>query len=230
MTTMRRTERPVGRWSGPQRDDEDLQGFFAELAEDVEVPDVLDEEPDPPPWVAPPEDEVGGLLSVRRMVARSDNAAVVLDRVDVHPVGCAFVLRLSVRRPPGLDAAQWWDIHNRLFGSRPFGSDGTGGDGPHFGVRYADGGRLLASDAYTLGDPGSPPPGPVLAMIEDGARGGGRRVTMDRRLWLWPLPPPELLELIVAWPAFGIDVTRVALDGAELVAVASHSEDLWPTS
>jgi hypothetical protein len=109
-------------------------------------------------------------------------------------------------------------------------SDGTGGDGPHFGVRYADGGRLLASDAYTHGDPGSPPPGPVLAIIEDGARGGGRRVTMDRRLWLWPLPPPEPLELIVAWPAFGIDVTRVALDGAELVAVASHSEDLWPTS
>jgi hypothetical protein len=49
----------VGRWSGPQRDDEVLQGFFAKHTDDVEVPDVLDEEPDPPPWVAPPEDEVG---------------------------------------------------------------------------------------------------------------------------------------------------------------------------
>jgi hypothetical protein len=62
--------------------------------------------------------------------------------------------------------------------------------------------------------------------MQRGGGGGDRR--FDMRFWLWPLPPPGPLAFVVEWPAEGVELTRRAIDVAELLEAATRAEELWP--
>jgi hypothetical protein len=91
-----------------------------------------------------------------------------------------------------------------------------------FGVEYPDGRKATNLGPFPFGH--DEPAGPVL--MERGGGGGGRSWSFG--YWLWPLPPPGPLRVVVEWPAMGVPLTDVELDGAALTAAAADVDVLWP--
>jgi len=50
----------------------------------------------------------------------------------------------------------------------------------------------------------------------------------QRRLWLWPLPPPGPFEFVIEWHSMGIDTTSILLDGGAIVSAADQALPYWP--
>jgi hypothetical protein len=188
--------------------------------------------PDVPPWDAPPVLEVGSVVAVERIVARSANVVVVVPTIRVFETGCLFNVEV-VGRQDTLSPDEWWDLGmsaHPIHEVRP-GADRLPDRLLRFGVRYANGAR-----ATTLGlarPPATDPPtGPVLSWQPSGS-GGGRHggefyMFHHMGLWLWPLPPAERFEFAVEWPFGGIDLTLVEFDGAAIVSAAGRSVRYWP--
>jgi hypothetical protein len=184
-------------------------------------------EPPPPPpeppeehrqpaWIGPPENELGVAVPVRRVLFRSDDLAIAVMGVVAFSNGIEF--QVVMRRRELAEEPNLMHVHMHRRHAR-------GGElAPEvfrFGVEYPDGRK-----ATNLGFPSGPeePAGPVL--MERGGGGGGR--SWNFGYWLWPLPPPGPLRVVVEWPAMGVPLTNVVLDGAALVAVAAEVDVLWP--
>jgi hypothetical protein len=184
-------------------------------------------EPPPPPpeppeehrqpaWIGPPENELGVAVPVRRVLFRSDDLAIAVLGVVAFSNGIEF--QVVMRRRELAEEPNLMHVHMHRRHAR-------GGElAPEvfrFGVEYPDGRK-----ATNLGFPSGPeePAGPVL--MERGGGGGGR--SWNFGYWLWPLPPPGPLRVVVEWPAMGVPLTDVELDGAALVAVAAEVDVLWP--
>lgn len=184
-------------------------------------------EPPPPPpeppeehrqpaWIGPPENELGVAVPVRRVLFRSDDLAIAVLGVVAFSNGVEF--QVVMRRRELAEEPNLMHVHMHRRHAR-------GGElAPEvfrFGVEYPDGRK-----ATNLGFPSGPeePAGPVL--MERGGGGGGR--SWNFGYWLWPLPPPGPLRVVVEWPAMGVPLTDVELDGAALVAVAAEVDVLWP--
>jgi hypothetical protein len=96
------------------------------------------------------------------------------------------------------------------------------------GAQFADGrkatsvgvGGGIAEDR----EPGSEPSGPL--MISRGGGGCGRH--WHQGFWFWPLPPDGALQLVCEWPAQGIELTRRAIDTAEIRAAAARAQVIFP--
>jgi hypothetical protein len=43
-----------------------------------------------------------------------------------------------------------------------------------------------------------------------------------------PLPPQGPVNVVLAWPGFGIQESRTALDAAAIIEAATRSQLLWP--
>jgi hypothetical protein len=103
---------------------------------------------------------------------------------------------------------------------------GPGEDALRVGVQYADGSKATNLKLPFLADTElSEPHGPVL--MPRGGGGGGHR--WDVSFWLWPLPTEDPFELVVEWPARGIELSRFPLAVAPLAEAAARCEALWPT-
>lgn len=91
------------------------------------------------------------------------------------------------------------------------------------GVEFPDG-----SKATTLEDPrmrpGKEPDGPLFFVC----KGGGSPGMWNWNLWMWPLPPAGPLNIVAVWPVHGIDLTRIEVDGSQLVEAAGRALELWP--
>jgi hypothetical protein len=104
-----------------------------------------------------------------------------------------------------------------------------------FGVRFADGAK-----ATTVGQrfdlthlPHDPPSAPRLSLLLGGVSmrsGDDDASVITMGLWLWPSPPRETFELGVEWPAGGIELSIIVLDGAAIVSAAEQSVPYWPDS
>jgi hypothetical protein len=68
------------------------------------------------------------------------------------------------------------------------------------------------------------PQGPLL--LPGG--GGGDDARWESEFWLWPLPTPGPLAVVIEWPAEGIELTRQEVDSAPIIEAAASSEVLWP--
>lgn len=193
-------------------------------------PVPVEEEPDlePPEWVAPPGIEIGSVVPVELVVVRSTNAAVVLPTVRAYRTGCLLEVEVACRQG-SLSAEDWWDLSGAAF--RPFTF--RGGRLPdrlmRFGVRYRDGTKATwpGRARGRVGPGAGPPEGPQLRLHPRGGGGPGPVQVNHFGLWLWPLPPAEPVEFAVEWPAAGIDLTFVGLDGAAMVAAARRSPRYW---
>lgn len=188
------------------------------------------EEHVPPPWFEPPRDVVAALLPDRRVLARTDAVVLLLSHIDVYPTGCQMHLQVVGGRPPGMDQEEWWDMHDVMFDHRrrhrPRTAESLPDEVLRFGVQFADGTKATTT-GWVPPPQGDEPAGPVLIGHGGGGGGGDRRVKMDHPLWLWPLPPPEMFDLVVEWPALGIDLTRAQIDGGALSAAAARAEPLF---
>ena len=56
----------------------------------------------------------------------------------------------------------------------------------------------------------------------------GRDRSWELSYWLWPLPPPGPLALVVEWPAAGIPLSRTEIDASQVIEAAAEAEELWP--
>jgi hypothetical protein len=171
-----------------------------------------------PPWLAPPERELGIVLVVERDLARTEAAVVSVRSVTVHSTGFS-VATVAARRPrrrtPGeLEALSGhWHPH---FGGEP------PADLVRLGVQLADGRTATNVDPFPCFEEA-----PERTVLMAGGRGGGLD-RQDLSLWIWPLPPPGRLELVCEWPAERIPVSRIGLDAEEILDAAARVEPLWP--
>ncbi|GIH94122.1 hypothetical protein ACFFMN_25610 [Planobispora siamensis] len=180
-------------------------------------------------WQGPPSDILGHSAPIQQFVARSDHAVLALQHVIAFPEGCSLFLHLAVRRG-SLDTAAWRGVCES-YGGYGAGPDLTATDtGLKFGVRFPDGSTATTVDNafHGWGHPTDRPQPPMLVEASGGSSYDDRFYEGDRRLWLWPLPPPGPFEFVVEWQSLGIDTTATALDGSAIVHAAEQALPYWP--
>ncbi|PZG19460.1 hypothetical protein [Nonomuraea aridisoli] len=187
-----------------------------------------------PPWFAPPADEMGVVVPVGTVVARTAHVAVTVPYVRAYGSGCSIEVEILVRQG-ALSPSEVWELHMSLFPAASVRSRGDGGGLPdrllRFGVRYGDGTKATTVEGgWSLRPDAEPPAGPRLSWQPTG---GAIRVGQEMHvslatLWLWPLPPAQDVEFAVEWPLGGVELAFAPLDGAAVVAAAQRVEPYWP--
>jgi hypothetical protein len=152
---------------------------------------------------------------MQRVLLREVGAIIVLIEIRAFTTGCVLELDF-VARPEG-------PVEDRP--SVRFTRAAAGG-GPRIGVRFADG-RKAINGEHVL-EPESAPEPPILrGFVGAGFHRRDTYVRLREQLWLWPLPPAEDFELVVAWPGMGIQEVHSVLDGAAIVAASAESQPYW---
>ncbi len=98
--------------------------------------------PPRPPWIAPPDDWLPGLVPLQVLLALTDEVAVIVRGAAVWPSGVelAVLLILRHRAAPGDSPVPLRQLHTRFSGG-PVDENGF-----RFGVRFADGRRATTND------------------------------------------------------------------------------------
>ncbi|WP_433795705.1 hypothetical protein [Actinoplanes sp. CA-252034] len=183
-------------------------GFF----DSVPLPPPPEPEPPAPPpvWVRP-DTVIGGSVGADLLLARSDDAAVVLTGLIGYPNGFAFTIAAVLREE---------DRSGRIH-HHGYRRDSAGEPPPpeflRIGVRFADG--RVATNLAGYPGYGETPEQPL--MLPDSGGGGGRRYDMSH--WVWPLPPAGPLTFVVAWPGYRIDETSAEIDATLLRDAAARA-------
>lgn len=194
--------------------------FFADAAPEPE--EVREPYRRPSRAHGPSPDELGRPIAASFVLVRTELIAVTVQAVRAHSTGCVFEIGWIVRRTTQ-DAAEWRRIHDAAFG---FGWRAQAADSLLFGVVLADGTTARTIDRF---DRRSPGPLPRLVYSGGGGTGGGtERIHGEHELWLTPVPPAPTMELVCAWPRFGVEETRRTVDTTELRDAASAAHWIWP--
>jgi hypothetical protein len=181
-------------------------------------PDEVPEPPARPAWMGPPAATFSGLIPLQRTIA-------------AYAQGCVLELNVAVRVDDQLRGAAANRFRKRvteLLVAVPPGRELTG-EVLRFGVQFTDGRTASSRSWWHDEHRESAPEPPVLIGLGSPGFADPRVVSMQRPLWLWPLPPPEPFDLVVEWPAFGIPLTRSAIDGAHIADAAEQAMPYWPT-
>jgi hypothetical protein len=186
-------------------------------------------EPPPPPpeppeehrqpaWIAPPENELGVGVPLRRMLFRNDDLVIALLGLVVFSNGLELQVVIRRREIPTEPDPMQFHMHARRRRGNELAPEVF-----RFGIEYPDGRKATnVGFPYPFGP--DEPAGPVL--MERGGGGGGKNWSWN--YWLWPLPPPGPLRVVIEWPAEGVQLTDAELDGAVLAAAADDVDVLWP--
>ncbi len=180
------------------------------------------EHPPRPPWLGPPENELGEAVAASVVLVKRSELAIAVTDFRSYSSGIAgrLILRTREHEPGG---RMMYPLHMMMRGR---GADAT--ELPRellrFGVEFADGRRATTIESrHSRGDE---PPEIVLMQRGGGGGGGG----WEFSFWIWPLPPEGPLTFAVEWPAESVDLTTRELDAAPLLAAATRSEALWEPS
>jgi hypothetical protein len=170
---------------------------------------------------------------MNRIVATSDAAVVALRHVSAYPDGCMLDFMAAAK----LDAS--WPVDARRRDElRSLFTVSDGHQPLNFEVRLGDGRtsstlatvdlriRATADDDVVL----DPEPPVMMGLPGDGASVSGGVIEQHQPVWLWPLPPPDVLHIAVNWTKFGIHDITHEIDGAVLVAAARSSRSYWDSS
>jgi hypothetical protein len=188
--------------------------------------------PQPPPWLQAPRNELGVVVPLRVVLARTDQAAVAVVGVTAYTTGVSLRLALRWRSRPGEEG-----FDEAMLGM-PFGQGAIpqplGGELPpellRFGVQFADGrkattlGASVAWGVVAAAGEEKEPRGPILSS----SSGGGGEGEWTAEYWLWPLPPPGTLTFAIEWPSKGIELSLLEVDAAPIIDASKSSEVLWP--
>lgn len=195
-----------------------------------EPPPAPDEPIDPgqPEWAGPPDNVVGTPLAVRLILARTADIAVAITNASVFPTGMTFTL--SVRARTMSDelhrmAMSGGPFHHRAHRTGRTDANEIPPEVLRFGLQFADGRKATSVGAGHWGGQAEPTP-LAPALIPMG--GTGRDRSWELSYWLWPLPPPGPLALVVEWPAAGIPLSRTEIDASQVIEAAAEAEELWP--
>lgn len=183
-----------------------------------------------PPWFGPPEDELGAVVPLGLVAARSESGVVALSHATVYSTGLALDVIAATR---GLSESQ----SNRLFHEQHLFEEGE--EPPagflRIGLELPDGNRV-SNLGGRMGrrrfmKPDEEPDGPVLMEHGGGGgSGGGGRVRLHPAFWLWPQPESGTLRFFCEWPVAEIPLSFVDLDAGELEASAGRAVRLWPSA
>ncbi len=164
-----------------------------------------------------------GVVPVELVVARSDEAAVVLSRISAFPDGFEFTvnsyLRRSVKRNRRGHPHHPMMWHGMVDPGKPVPDEIL-----RFGVAWPDGGRATNLGGWGRNERDATEPAHGLETHS----GGGSDREYSQQYWAWPLPTSGPLRFVVAWPAFGIEETTASVDGEILVEAASRAQPVWP--
>jgi hypothetical protein len=203
-----------------------------------ETPPRRDTEPEPemvpPPWAGPPDDMLGGVVPIEKMLFQSDAIAIALASAVAFSEGVKLYVQIAARRTTEMDEESWWRRRDTVFGRghhsiRPGAP--LSAEVLRFGVRFHDGTKATTVDSrpHSREWPPPQPDGPVLTEAGGGGGGGSdRRLRVGWSLWLWPLPPAEPFEFAVEWPAWDVPLTFSTVDGAAIAAAAHRAQPYWP--
>lgn len=182
-----------------------------------------------PPWVGPSDEEIGAVLALQRVVARSASVVVVVPTLRVYSTGCMINVEITTRQGD-LDLEDWWTLQTAsMLSFRGRGSGGRLSDRQlRLGVRFRDGVTVTTLEPPRWRVADGPPPTRVLAYSPQNSGGRVGASTHNFGLWLWPLPPAEPVEFAVEWPIAGIGLTIVEIDGAAVLRAAAESARYWP--
>ncbi|MEV6104002.1 hypothetical protein AB0M28_04685 [Streptomyces sp. NPDC051940] len=185
-----------------------------------------------PPWLGPPGHLLGAHIPMERVLYRSEHLVLALQKVLAFPAGVRLSVRVEARRAPDVKPEEFLRDHDLFYGTLQPGDEVPGRHPDkllRFGVRFPDGRKATTLDhRHRPLDEGVEPTPPVLHMTRRGGGGDQDHVALARRLWLWPLPPPEPFELGWEWPHFGVPLTFATLDGAAIAQAADRAVPLWP--
>ena len=198
-------------------------GFFdlPDRGSDDDALDVDDEEDGfdglrPAAWIA-------GVVPLELVVARSDQAAVVVSRISAYRDGFELrvnsFLRRSVKRSRRQRAHHPMMWHALGEPGAPLPDELL-----RFGLAWPDGGRATNLDGWGRSWPDATEPTHGL----ESHSGGGSDHEYSMEYWAWPLPGPGPLGLVVEWPAFGIGEISIPIDGSLLIAAAERAQPVWP--
>jgi hypothetical protein len=171
---------------------------------------------------------------MNRIVATSDAAVVALRHVSAYPDGCMLdymaAAKLDASWPA--DNTRRRDVLRSLFtvsdGHQPLNFELRLGDGRTSSTLAAVDLRIRATADEDVGLDPEPPV--MMGLPGDGAFVSGGVVEQHQPVWLWPLPPPDVLHISVNWTKFGIHDVTHDIDGATLVAAAHSSRSFWGPS
>ena len=195
--------------------------FLAGSAEDPPTPEQLEQ------WqrlMSPPENEFPAGVGTTVLLSRTDDAAVGITQLEVFSTGFRFTLAVRVRQArPELARG---GIFMLLSPHAQPGLEIPLADRLLLGIEYPDGRRASTlQDARGQGI-GAVTGGDRLVLVPEG--GGGGEMSVDQSFWVAPLPPEGPVTMVLTWPSFGMDESRMLLDGAAIRAAASHIALLWP--
>jgi hypothetical protein len=183
-----------------------------------------EEEHERPPWLGPPEDELGVALPQTLVLGRSDTGVVALSHVLAFADGATFHFHSLAR---GLPRRQLNQLFHEQHVFEPGEEPGEGF--LRIGVELADGERAsnLAGRAWRRGEEDDPA-GPVFTPTSGGGGSGGpTQVSFAWAYWLWPLPPPGPLRISCEWPVVGIELSTAEIDASSIVAASGRASRLW---
>ena len=193
-----------------------VMSFFDEPS--LQTPEPEEPEPQRTPWRGTAEDTTGVVVPLVRVLARTDDVAIIVSGFVAYPAGFDFTLitisRLTWMRRGMQPHPMGFGVPERMFPSPEY---------LRFGLRFADGSRAV-NLGFGLG--GHPRGSSVRDLRPQGSGGGGRKYTS--RYWCEPLPPPGPLGLVCEWPKYGIAETEDVVSADLILAAAEQAKPIWP--
>ncbi|MDG4785608.1 hypothetical protein O7626_06615 [Micromonospora sp. WMMD1102] len=185
------------------------------------APDPEPEPPAPPrPSWTKPESVFPGVVAEQRVLAHTDNAAIMISNLLAYPTGFEFTVTAVLRTPDRRPDLPHHGIHRMGYWAGRHLPDQF----LRVGVQFADGSSITNLDRHAFPPRDAEPAGPVLF--------AGSAESDDRRhvaqYWVWPLPPSGPVAFVAEWPGYGIPESRAEVDGQLVIDAAARAIRLWP--
>lgn len=169
-----------------------------------------------PAWAAgPPENEVPAPVAVHAVLARTDELVIALVGGRVFSTGVELDLAVRRRR----DDPDEPDLFSLVEGHGHRRRAGAGAGRLLVGVELADGGVATTADPDPVRDD--------MPHLGDRSGSGSGR-SMDKTLWLTPVPPEGDVVVVCACAALGAPETRSVIPAEVLAGARDRVVTLWP--
>jgi hypothetical protein len=171
-----------------------------------------DGEPDPEflRRMGPPENELPVAMPQNLLLARTDDVAASLTRLQVYTTGLSFDLVVRVR--PSAPETLGHSLNDIFWAHGPEGAQFL------LGVEFADGRRASSMPRAGTDD----------QIVFHAGGGSGGQSSIEQSWWLSPVPPAGPLRLVLRCPDIGLAETVVELDGTAISRAVDDVVTLWP--
>ena len=186
--------------------------------------------PEPPPapprpvWMKPVA-ALPAVMAENAVIVRDERLAISIGGLSAYPNGFELSIHIRVRSDENL--IDPFGHRRRRDYVRNSGSSQVYDPEQNLriGILFADGRRAASNQNRHLPLDSEPDPD-TLVMLP--GHGGGSGTSWDMTHWIYPLPPPGPLTIVISWLAQDITEIRHELDGSKIRAAAEQAIQLWP--